>query len=409
MHITILALGSRGDIQPYAKLGNGLKSAGHQVRFITFESFALLVAENKLDFHPIEGDAQALVTNGGADMLGLMRSFGSLAEGYARDLSAPELGETDLIINQLPAGLYGFDLAEKYGVPMAQAAVIPLARTKVFPLMGFPKLPIPGYNKATYFLGEQMAWQMFRTVINRWRKQTLKLSPLPTAGYFEQLGTRQFPIVNGFSKHVVPRPADWNEYIHMTGYWFPEHTHWQPPDDLSAFIEAGSPPVFFGFGSMPIKDPQRTTNMILQTLKQTGQRGILHMGWSDLGNQSLPDHVFKINYAPYEWLFPRMAMVIHHGGSGTTAFGLRAGIPSCAVPFVFDQHYWGERIAELGVGPKLIRYKELTAERLQEAIRFGVDNPETQQKAAELGQKIRSENGIENAVSIFETMLSNRV
>jgi len=405
MHITILALGSRGDIQPYATLGNGLKSAGHQVRFITFESFASLVAKNNLDFHPIQGDAQALVASGGADMLGLMRSFGSLAEGYARDLSAHQLGETDLIINQLPAGLYGFDLAEKYGVPLAQAAVIPLARTRIFPLMGFPKLPLPGYNIATYYLGEQMAWQMFRSKINRWRKQTLNLPPLPIAGYFGQMGTRQIPIVNGFSPNVVPRPADWNEHIHITGYWFPEDKHWQPPSDLSAFIEAGSPPVFIGFGSMPIKDPQRTTTIILEALKQTGQRGILHMGWGGLGNQPLPDNVFKIDYAPYDWLFPRMAMVIHHGGSGTTAYGLRSGIPSCAVSFVFDQHYWGERIAELGVGPGPIRYKELTAELLQEAIRFGVGDLETQQKAAELGQKIRTENGIEKALNIFETML----
>lgn len=409
MHITILALGSRGDIQPYATLGNGLKSAGHQVRFITFESFASFAAENKLDFHPIQGDAQALVASGGADMLGLMRSFGSLAEGYARDLSAPQLGETDLIINQLPAGLYGFDLAEKYGVPMAQAAVIPLARTRMFPLMGFPKLNLPGYNRATYYLGEQMAWQMFRTVINRWRKQTLNLLPLPIAGYFGQLGTHQIPIVNGFSRHVVPRPADWNGHIHITGYWFPEDTHWQPPSDLSAFIEAGNPPVFIGFGSMPIKDPQRTTNIILEALEQTGQRGILHMGWGGLGNQALPDNVFKIDYAPYDWLFPRMAMVIHHGGSGTTAYGLRSGVPSCAVSFVFDQHYWGERIAELGVGPKPIRYKELTAERLQETIRCGVGNSQIQQKAAELGQKIRTENGIENALSVFEAMLFTRI
>jgi UDP:flavonoid glycosyltransferase YjiC (YdhE family) len=404
MHITILALGSRGDVQPYATLGNGLKSAGHQVRFITFESFASLVAENRLDFHPIQGNAQALVAKGGADILGLVRSFGSLAEGYARDLSAPQLGETDLIINQLPAGLYGFDLAEKYGVPMAQAAVIPLARTKTFPLMGFPKFPMPSYNKATYYLGEQMAWQMFRTVINRWREKTLNLPPLPIKGYFEKFGTRQIPIVNGFSQHVVERPADWNEHIHITGYWFPEDTHWQPPSDLSAFIEAGHPPVFIGFGSMPIKDPQQTTNIILEALKETGQRGILHIGWGGLGNQSLPDHVFKIDYAPYDWLFPRMAMVIHHGGSGTTAFGLRSGKPSCVVSFVFDQHYWGERIAELGVGPKPIRYKELTAERLREVIRFGISNSQIQQKAAELGQQIRTENGIENALSIFEKM-----
>lgn len=153
----MLALGSHGDVQPYAALGNGLKSAGHQVRLITFESFASLASENKLDFHPVQGNARDLVANGEADMLGLVRSFGSLAAGYARDLSAPQLGETDLILNQLPGGLYGFDLAEKYGVPMVQAAVIPLARTSAFPLMGFPGLPVPGYNKATYHLGEQMA------------------------------------------------------------------------------------------------------------------------------------------------------------------------------------------------------------------------------------------------------------
>ncbi len=405
MHITILALGSRGDVQPYATLGNGLKSVGHQVRFITLESFASLVAENKLDFHPIQGKAQALVANGGANMLGLIRSFGSLAEGYARDLSAPQLGETDLIINQLPMGLYGLDLAEKYGVPMVLASVIPVARTKTFPLMGCPKLPLPGYNKATYYLGEQMGWQMFRTVINRWRKQTLNLSPLPIAGYFGQLGTRQIPIVNGFSQHVVPRPSDWNEHIHMTGYWFPEDMHWQPPSDLLAFIEAGSPPVFIGFGSMPIKDPQRTTNIILEALKQTGQRGILHMGWGGLGNQTLPDNVFKIDYAPYDWLFPRMAMVIHHGGSGTTAFGLRSGRPSCTVPFVFDQHYWGERIAELGVGPKPIRYKDLTVNRLMVAIYVGINNSQIRQKAVELSEKIKAENGIQNALIIFEKLL----
>jgi UDP:flavonoid glycosyltransferase YjiC (YdhE family) len=408
MHITILALGSRGDIQPYATLGKGLKAEGHQVRFITFESFAALVAEHELDLHPIQGNAQALVANAGADILPLIRSFGSLAEGYARDLSAPYLGETDLIVNQLPAGLYGFDLAEKYGVPMVLAAVIPLARTQAFPLMGFPKLLLPSYNKATYYLGEQMAWQMFRRVINRWRKQTLALPPLPIMGYFDRLGTRHIPILNGFSQHVVRRPADWGEHIHVTGYWFPEDKRWQPSADLQAFIESGSPPVFIGFGSMPVKDPQQTTSIILEALRQTGQRGILHIGWGGLGNQTLTDYVFKIDYAPYDWLFPRMALVIHHGGSGTTALGLRAGIPSCVVSFVFDQFYWGERIAELGVGPRPIRHRNLTVERLKEAIRLSLNNAQMRHNAAELGHKLRAENGIENAIHVIRRILQER-
>ena len=408
MHITILALGSRGDVQPYAALGRGLKSAGHQVRFITFEGFARVVAANELDFHPIHGDAQSLVTNAGADTLALVRSFGSLAEGYARDLSAPHLGETDLIINQLPLGLYGFDLAEKYGIPMALAAVFPLARTQAFPLMGFPKLPLPGYNKTTYYLGGLMAWQMFRPVINRWRKQTLNLPPLPFHGYLEKLGKQSIPLLNGFSQHVVPRPGDWNEDVHITGYWFPENKQWHPPNDLIAFIQAGTPPVFIGFGSMPIKNPARTTEIILEALRQTGQRAILHMGWGGLGSQSLPDSVFQINYAAYDWLFPQMSMVIHHGGSGTTAFGLRAGVPSCAVPFVFDQFYWGQRISQLGVGPDPIPYKKLTVERLQEAIELGVGSPQLKQNAVELGHKIQKENGIESALGIIEKIVRTK-
>ena len=406
MHITILALGSRGDVQPYAVLGSGLKAAGHQVRFITFESFRSLVAEQALDFFPISGDAEALVANGGANTLGLVRSFTNLAKGYACDLSSPTLGETDLIINQLPGGLYGFDLAEKYNVPMMLASVIPLARTSSMPLMGFPGLSLPHYNKLSYSLGEKALWLMFRSVINHWRIETLKLPPVSAKGYFDQLGTRQFPILNGFSRHVVPRPADWNEHIHITGYWFPEEHQWQPPQDLMDFLDKGTPPVFIGFGSMPIKNPQNTTQVILEALKRSGQRGILHTGWGGLGDIPLPDHVYKIKYAPYSWLFPRMAMTIHHGGSGTTAFGLRSGKPSCVVPFVFDQFYWGKRIAELGVGPGPIPFKKLSVANLQEAIEIGVSDGRIRQNAGEIREKIRAENGVEAVLNIIEGRMS---
>ena len=383
-------------------MGKGLQAAGHWIRFITFESFASLVAENELDFHLIHGDAQSLVANAGADTLALVRSFRSLAESYARDLSASRLGETDLLINQLPIGLYGFDLAEKHHIPMVLASVIPLIRTQAFPLMGFPKLPLAGYNQRTYDVGALLAWQMFRPVINRWRRKTLGLPPLSFHGYLEQLA--QVPVLCGFSGHVVLRPNDWQEHVHIMGYWFPEDKEWEPPSDLSAFLEAGPPPVFIGFGSMPVKYPERTTEMILEALRQTGQRAVLHIGWGGLGTQSLPTSVFKIDYAPYEWLFPRMSMIIHHGGSGTTGFALRAGVPSCVIPFLFDQFYWGERISQLGVGPKPVAYKNLTVARLRQAIEVGLGDPQIKHNAKKLGQKIQAENGIERAVRVLEKM-----
>lgn len=401
MHITILALGSRGDVQPYAVLGSGLRSAGHQVRFITFESFAPFIAEQGLDIHPIPGNAQSLVAGGGASTWGLVRSFTSLARGYARSLSDPLLGETEFIINQLPGGLYGFDLAEKYNLPMMLASVIPLARTNVIPLMGFPTLPLPGYNQLTYSAGEKVLWQMFRSVINEWRTQTLKLPPLPLKGYFDLLGTQQFPVLNGFSEHVVPRPADWNEHIHITGYWFPEEKDWNPPKNLVEYLDAGDPPVFIGFGSMPVKDPRRTTEIILEALKRSGQRGILHSGWGGLGDITLPGNVFRIEYAPYGWLFPQMAMIFHHGGSGTTAYALASGVPSCVIPFVFDQFYWGQRSAEIGVGPAPIPHKKLTVQNLQTAIESGVGDPHFKPRAVDIGQRIGAENGIKSAVNII--------
>ena len=190
-----------------------------------------------LDFYPIPGDSQALVIKGGTNLLKTVATFTSLAKEYSRTLSTLPMSATDLIINQLPGGLYGFDLAEKYQIPMALASVIPLARTSMFPLMGFPHLPIPGFNRLTYLLGEQIVWQMFRPVINRWRKETLKLPPHSFKGYFDLIATNKFQILNGFSSLVVPRPADWNEYIHMTGYWYPQEKEWQPPDDLVKFLD----------------------------------------------------------------------------------------------------------------------------------------------------------------------------
>jgi UDP:flavonoid glycosyltransferase YjiC (YdhE family) len=408
MHITFLALGSQGDILPYARLGKGLRSANHRVSFITSENYAPLIEEHGLDFHGIRGDSQTLVAEAGANMFSLMRAFGSLAEGFTKEFPSLTtiLENSDAIINQLPLGLYGYDFAEKFSIPMFLAAVIPLTRTTAFPVMGLPTLPIPALNKLTYYIAEQIGWQMFQPMINRWRRQTLGLPPSPISGYFHQLGTKRFPVLNGFSTYVVPRPSDWSPNVHITGYWLPDDFNWEPPADLKRFIDEGPPPVFIGFGSMPIRHPETTTRVILEALEHSGHRGILHAGWASIGDQKLPENVMRIHYAPYSWLFPHMAMVIHHGGSGTTAMGLSAGVPSMAVPFLFDQHYWGKRIADLGVGPTPIPINQLSVDRLTKAIMDTTADQPMRARAAEIGRKIRSENGIENAIGVIRSYLA---
>lgn len=416
MHVTITALGSRGDVLPYATLGQALVAAGHAVRFATFESFAPTIATHGLDFHPVHGDPAAVLnTSGGMALaesgqnvirmwLGIVRSFGTMAAGYARDLSPLARLDTDLMLTQLPGALYAHDLAERLGVPLAMAAVMPLTRTRAYPMLAFPGLlrGVPGYNRLTYLVAEQLVWQIYRPAISRWRREALDLSSAGFWGYFGELERSGVPVLNGFSAHVVPRPPDWGDHVHVTGYWFPEDPAWQPPDDLVRFLDGGAPPVFLGFGSMPVRDAQRTTALLLDAVRLSGQRAILHAGWAGIGADDLPDTVFLIDYAPYGWLFPRLGAIVHHGGSGTTGFALRSGVPSIVVPFLFDQFYWGRQVAALGVGPSPIPYRRLSAERLAQTIRVAVTDAEMQRRAAALGERIRAEDGLATAVRLVE-------
>jgi sterol 3beta-glucosyltransferase len=214
-------------------------------------------------------------------------------------------------------------------------------------------------------------------------------------------------VLNGFSSKVVRRPLEWDQRVQITGYWFPEDPSWTPPQTLEEFLARGKAPVFIGFGSNPIKDPARITETILLAIKRSGQRAVLHSGWAGLGDINLPEDVYLLDYAPYDWLFPKMAMVIHHGGSGTTGFGLQAGVPSCAVPVGFDQKFWGKRIAALGAGPEPILLNRLTPERLSSAIQQGIHDEAMSCNAAEIGRSIRQESGISNAVCAI-TAIMNR-
>lgn len=416
-HITILALGSRGDVLPCALLGQGLIEAGIGVRLITTENFASMAARYGLDFCPVPGDAEALLTSGvgvrlaesGQNIWKMWRSvkalFWDLATGIAHTLSQPELWQTDAIINQLPGGLFGMDLAEKLQIPMITAAVIPMVRTRSFPMVAFPTTLafLPGYNQFSYRLAEQIVWSGFRKAINQWRQEVLGLAKRPFLGDFSHI--MQMPTILGFSEAVVPRPGDWGDNVHYTGYWQPQEPAWAPAPALVQFLEDGPPPVFIGFGSMPVRDPQQVTQIVLEALQLSGQRAVLQAGWAGIGGERLPESVYLLDYAPYGWLFPQMAAVVHHGGSGTTGFGLWAGVPTILTPFLFDQFYWGKRIQALGIGPEPVPQKKLTAERLAAALTTAVSDNAMRQRAALLGEKIQQENGVQTAVAVIEKVL----
>jgi sterol 3beta-glucosyltransferase len=252
-------------------------------------------------------------------------------------------------------------------------------------------------------LTRQMMWQMFRKADNLVRVQVLQMARASFWGPFATLQRQTKSVLYGYSPQVIPPPADWSDFVHVTGYWFLEPpAEWEPPNDLVNFLQAGSPPVYIGFGSMPSSKPEETADLVLQALARVGQRAVLSSGWGGLKKENLTDNAIMIGSIPHSWLFPKMAAVVHHGGAGTTAAGLSAGIPSIVIPFFGDQPFWGQRVYELGVGPKPIPRQRLTVEGLVEAIRSAVFNPTINKNAARLGDRIRAEDGVARAVAIIE-------
>ncbi|MAU08815.1 MAG: hypothetical protein CL607_03260 [Anaerolineaceae bacterium] len=420
MKLTIIAVGSRGDVQPCVALGVGLVDAGYDVRIVTMASFEGMVREHRLDYAPIEGDAQDLTTDllqssGGkssnllAMYKGMLRTFGSITESYHQVFINSELHDSDAILCQLPAGFYGYDLAEALEIPYIALSVIPQEVTGAWPLSLFPsRMSLgPMYNRLTYRMAQQMIWHPFRKPINSFR-QALGLPPTSFWwGNIRRMTRQHVPVLQGFSQHVIPHQAEWGDHVHTTGYWLLDEADWQPSPELTAFLAAGDAPIYIGFGSMPVSDPQATTQLLVEALQQTHKRGIINAGWAKLGASDLPETVFLLDYAPFRWLFPQMKSIVHHGGSGTTGLALQSGRPSLVVPFTADQPFWGQRTQQLGVGPAAIPFAKLTKDKLVNAIHQMIDSPTMAVKADALRKQMIDEYGVQKAVEIIRAYLSS--
>lgn len=418
MRIAIIALGSRGDVQPYIALGKGLKEAGHAVRLVTHQNFEGLVHSQALEFWPVRGNVQDVVESQEmrellekGNFLAITARTAKEAQRAAIQWAEDGLGACqgmDLLLAGI-GGLYiGLALAEKLGLLFIQAYYVPFTPTTAFPGALLP-VPLPrlggSFNRLSHHLTRQMMWQGFRSADQQARQQVLSLPTAPLLGPYKTDRLRRSPILYGFSPAVIPKPADWDENIHVTGYWFLDPAaDWTPPLALTEFLQAGPRPVYIGFGSMSSRKPEETTELVLQALAQVQQRAILLSGWEGLSKANLPDNVFVVDSIFHSWLFPRVAAVVHHGGAGTTAAGLRAGVPTVVIPFFGDQPFWGQRVADLGVGPAPIPRKKLTVERLAQAIQQAVTDQTLRQRAANLGSKIRAEDGVARAVAVVQQM-----
>jgi sterol 3beta-glucosyltransferase len=417
MRITIFAAGSRGDIQPCLVLGRGLQRAGFDVLLAAPENFAAFVRQYGLCFHPLRGDVQqimasetgrAFMEKGSANFIQSIRAMRAMLGPVALQMAADALEAcqgADALISLAVFATFAKTIAEVRRIPLIHVEPTPVLPTRLFPAPGWPLQTDLGglHNRLSGHAMLQVLWQWYRPFVNDFRHR-FGLPPYSGASFYQILSSA--PLLGAYSDQVIPRPPDWPQNVHITGYWFPDlPAEWEPHRELQAFLDSGDPPVYVGFGSMSGRQPEKLAKLVLEALAQSGQRGLLLTGWGGMRLLSVPDSVFVVDSAPHGWLFPRMAAVVHHGGAGTTAEGLRAGVPTLILPFAVDQAFWGKRVKALGVGPEPIPFRKLTAARLARAIRQAVTQPEIRRRAASLGAAIRAQDGVGDAVSRIKQYL----
>ncbi|MGH3321209.1 MAG: glycosyltransferase [Streptosporangiaceae bacterium] len=414
MRLTVLAVGLRGDVEPVVALGSGLRRAGHRVRVVTSPDFASMADSAGLECVPVGPHATEVVQETqGRRMMSerggiqgqacrLRQILTPVARGLARAAEGA-LTDTDAILFTPLAGVG--DVPQRLGVPGIMLSLWPKSRTSTFPAVGFPEAPIlrGPYNLATHLMLEQLSWRPFQHAGNQARAE-LGLPPIRWATPLGRWHAERRPVVYGFSEAVVPRPVDWGPHLHITGYWFPPATaDWRPPPELERFLDQGEPPVVVTFGSMAASDPARLGRAAAGALRRAGRRGVVVGATFPAPDE---DTVCHVRYAPYEWLFPRAAAVVHHGGAGTTAAALRAGVPSTPVPFFADQPFWAARLRALEAGTEPLPRRLLSTQRLAPAITRACEDPRLREGAARLGSELRAEDGVERAVAAIEEHLA---
>ncbi|KAI8962389.1 glycosyltransferase family 1 protein [Daldinia sp. FL1419] len=441
LNIVIMVIGSRGDAQPFLKIGKVLKEEyGHRVRIATHPAFRDFVEKDSgLEFFSVGGDPSELmafmVKNPGmiptletvkAGDIGRRRAaMAEMFDGFWRAcINATDnekdiqnikmMGEKDPFVADAiianPPSFAHIHCAEALGIPLHLMFTFPYTPTQAFPhpLATIKKSNVdPGYtNFISYPLVEMMVWQGLGDLVNDFRVKTLGLDPVSTLWAPGATYRLHVPFTYLWSPGLVPKPDDWGEEIDVSGFVFLDlASSFKPPKDLLKFLKKGETPIYIGFGSIVVDDADRFTEMIFEAVKLAGVRALVSKGWGGLGRVDVPDNIFMLDNTPHDWLFPRVRACIIHGGAGTTAIALKCGKPTMIVPFFGDQHFWGSMLSNAGAGPTPVPYKKLSAERLAAGIKTCLTD-EVLQAAQKISRNIELEgDGAENAVRAFHKNL----
>ncbi|NMF89028.1 glycosyltransferase [Aromatoleum petrolei] len=400
MKLLILTYGTEGDTRPLVALGDALRGAGHKVHVLGDARTLGSAEEAGLPHSALSGDIRQLFSEwSGQGPKGTAKALVQLTNAHTRAWMLETLAAAegcDAILTSGLAGFVGLSVAERLGIPAIGTGMIPLTPSREFASPFLPAGVVPRWlNHASLRLTNQLFWLAFRKTLNEARQTVLGLPPrrtLPT----------EHPMLYGISPTILPQPADWPAHARLCGQWQTPAGEFTPPPELASFLNAGPSPIYIGFGSMVGIDEQCMMQTLITAL--AGRRALFYPGWSGMDDIVLPDNILRIGTTPHDWLFPRTAAVIHHGGSGTTHTATRAGKPSIVIPFAGDQSFWAERLTRLGIAPPAIDAAKLNATSLQTAIDF-VDSLAVQRRAAELGERMEREGGLDAAVREVEKLI----
>jgi sterol 3beta-glucosyltransferase len=406
MRVAIETLGTRGDVQPYLALARVLQERGHVVQLAAPAQFASLAAQNRVPFAPLPGEFLALLDTpeGKAAVSGGQGfSAGFKLLKHVRPLMR-RLLETewqavkdfgpDMIVYH-PKSVASPHMAQALGVPHILASPLPgFTPTAAFPSPMLPYASLGPLNWTSHLLAMHGADLLFGKMLREWRREALGL---PSRFKFRMPNRT----IYAYSKHVVPVPSDWTKDILVSGYWFLDEPSWTMPDGLASFLACGDRPVYVGFGSMPGLDPEALADTAMAALAQTGKRGLLAIGGGALKIRKMPAHVHVIDTAPHGELFRHVSATVHHGGAGTTAASIRAGVPMTICPFFGDQPFWARRIVDLGIGPGPLDRKRLDVRQFAAAL-TAMEDPGMIARAIALGTKVQAEDGLQAVVSLLE-------
>jgi sterol 3beta-glucosyltransferase len=419
MRVVLTTVGTRGDVQPYVALGKGLAARGHRVVIGSHVDHETFVRGHGLDFRPIGGSFIALLESdlgrawieSGDSLTRYLKAtraaFASVLPSWHAD-GARASEDADVVVSH-PLTYGAFHMAEKRDVPVVCATLYPIVASGELAPMAFPRLPSWGW------LRRLMSHQSSRAMSSLLRpyiaahRADLGLAPRRTKDEMREMVLGAL-VLNAYSEHLVPRPRDWPENVHVTGHLTLDPTaSYSPPPALESFLQAGDPPIYVGFGSMTGRDPEELTRTTLDAVRRAKQRAVVVTGWGGIAQgQVKGEDVYVDKEIPHDWLFPRLRAAVHHGGAGTTAASLRAGLPTLVVAFFGDQTFWGCRVSAAGAGPPPIQRRALQAQSLGDAIARTVASEEYARTARSLGEKLRAEDGVAAAITRIEEYVAAR-